>query len=142
MTHNQIAILLESISFVLVTLDLYGKERLEKFQSTLTNQLDNIEEKDLQLKILLFIMKPKGFFIVITPMLIFIVIMCKYGANTFSNPYFLALGYIIAAFAILLRYGDKLISSILSMMKKYKLEGFMLFLGSMLFFVSKLISFF
>ena len=140
MTHNQFAILLESISFLFVTLDLYGKERLEKFQSNLKSKLDNIKEDDVQSKISIFLLKTHGGFIVILLLLIFIFFVLIKGFPVFMNPYFLVFAFMILGFLILFFDGDKLISLALLIIRKYKLEGFLLYLGTLLFFSSKLVS--
>lgn len=70
MTMEQFSIILESISFLCVTLDLYGKDRLEKLQTRLLDNLKNFQNKDLSLEYLLFLIKTPNSIIFIIVLLI------------------------------------------------------------------------
>ena len=145
MTMEQFSIILESISFLCVTLDLYGKERLEKLQSRLLDNLKNFQNKDLSLEYLVFLMKTPNSIIFIVVLLIIASFFWMEGIGIYENPYtwiFAGIGILIFIPLTFDKTINKIISFVLSMMNKHNLDGVLLGFGTILFFLSRLLLFF
>jgi len=168
MSSERWAILLEFVSFFLVTLDLFGKSRLKAFQLRLSTWATKIKEIKIvesynagiarifkRLKLYDSTGKLKGFVI---PGLYFFLFLIA-GAAIFSAvvksqyvehfaAFLLILSYVTLAVLILLAalfivewLLDKLIDLVLFMFDKLHLEGIFLVAGAILFTISKAISF-
>lgn len=139
MTMEQFSIILESISFLCVTLDLYGKERLEKLQSRLSYNIGNVQKKGW----LFFLLdNPIISIIIIILLVISSSIIFKAGTNIHDNIFYLIPIWVCIIIISLIAFGDRIIFFILSIMEKYKLDGILLGFGTILFFASKLFIFF
>ncbi|MBK7869581.1 MAG: hypothetical protein IPJ74_02305 [Saprospiraceae bacterium] len=158
MNWNQIAILLETLSFFLVVPELFGERRLQKFQKILSKRLHEIRSKKPHEIV------PKKF---ITPLVLIIIIiivsliiLCillrleeRRQSESNPNQY---LGIAIILGIILLFAGLVMIPFLyfiplwilyiiliflLWLLKRFKAKGILFGLGTTLFLISKIISF-
>lgn len=146
MTMEQFSIILESISFLCVTLDLYGKDRLQKLQTQLSNKLDSAQKKVWQFQYLLsFLKTPYDIIFIILSLILFSIIWIK-GKAMIENPWLIGVLYIYIVLISFLTMNkkkvNKILSFILSIMNKYNLDGVLLGFGTILFFLSRLLLFF
>jgi len=160
MTKEQTSILLETVAFFLVTIDLYGKDRIKTFGELL--QETNIIQAPIQL--IYYILKRKIVWILIL-ILEFSILSWFYFDNIgLFRPYFahiangepqhsavsyylffIALGFFCLNIALLFMValvGNILLISIKPFLKLYKTEGIMLTIGAVIFFAAKLILYF
>lgn len=145
MTMEQFSIILESISFLCVTLDLYGKDRLQKLQTQLSNKLDSAQKKVWQFQYLLsFLKTPYDIIFIILSLILFSIIWIK-GKAMIENPWLIGVLYIYIVLISFLTMNkkkvNKILSFILSIMNKYNLDGVLLGFGTILFFLSRLLLF-
>lgn len=136
-----VSTILESLSFFLVTLDLYGKDRLEKSSIELVKKLKNASDKEWDVDYFMFIYTPPTIYLFIAWLVIWALI-----AFIISNPEQRTLLMAIAISpAFPLAVNNKLLNSIIllfiSTISKYKLDGVMLKLGVVFYILSKIIPF-
>lgn len=158
MSSERWAILLEFVSFFLVTLDLFGKDGLESLEANMSFWLNKIKDLNivknhvskLASTLTRLGLRPENgiqlyFWIlwigIIGIFLISIRVQYEYIMNIS-----LFLSWAIVVFIILLPFIlwllNKLINMILLMLKKFHLKGIFLVVGVILFTISKAISFF
>jgi len=164
MSSERCAILLEFVSFFLVTVDLIGKSRLKAFQIRLSSLFDKIKKLIEELKIAemcrciltkWLIRLPIGngiklifAILCIGIIVIFLIIKKVPYVDYIVYSSLLFLYVIVALFILLLMLFllewllDKLITLTLFMFEKFHLEGIFLVVGAILFSISKAISFF
>ena len=159
MTANRISIILEVLSFFLVTLDLFGRERLAKFYRAIIRRIRTteirlhkfIEEEIQQIivagmvvimglsYILIFRYLPifVGHFPKTMPFLvgclIAIVVIALCMAALIFAIFYLLVGIMLFSFFVLRNLGK--------FFALYRLEGVMLAIGTVLFLISKVIEF-
>ena len=164
MTLEQLAIILEGVSFFFVTLDLFGKERLERFHAAVENRIVNLKDVDFRDRFGRFFSPSTKehdsdatygvlFFIAVIPCIAFYTYTMwqgfgwwlwkplLYGVGTgILVSYFL--GLLLFFIIIGVEYAlDAILGIGIWILKRSKLEGVLLVLGTLLFLVSKAISY-
>ena len=158
MNQNQILILLEILSYLFVTTDLYGSERLSKASDKIKFVLE-----DSNSKLKPFLKKAVRILAIILTILFFVTELVEYFSNTseisllnifisvvifivvsvFFLPELLRrfeiISYILLAPLFALRL---FLSIVIFALKKLKLEGILLVVGTILFIIVKVIAFF
>jgi hypothetical protein len=159
---EKMAIILEIISFFLITIDLFGRTRIEKLQGRFENSLSSFKDKDLKEIYYKFysLGKDNDFLNAFTLILFISWIVCGYAAYSLTPdwthwrlliPIVIVFFAGIAATFILIGLGslivrlseviiDGMFHLILLLFNKLKLEGAMLIIGAGIFLVSKIIS--
>ena len=162
MNVHRISILLEVISFFLVTLDLFGKERLGMLYRRIITNLNRIRQVEFERWSHKWLLSPFIFFgaILMTASLVYIIYnFLPLFVAQFPHSMPFLIGCLIVVIAIyayikllvliyvrLLYYILLLASVILNLLtrlfNRYKLEGLMLTIGTILFIIGKSIEFF
>lgn len=162
MTIDRISILLETCSYFFVTLDLFGKERLDTLYKRIIAKLSSIEPIQVADKIPGIVTKnysnfmgSKGCLSLLTVGLIALVIgvvkaVFKDIPSAYITIIFLTLYmigpmilYPTVIFIIKLLEGfiNLTLGNIVKLLFRYKLEGIMLAIGTVLFLTSKAVAF-
>lgn len=165
---ERLAIILEAVSFFLVTLDLFGKERIEGLQGKFEIFVEKIKTVDIQNRVnsWLAVTNPsENRFYPYLYALIFLAlsagvihILRKLGAHWFVwvviAPIWLGLGFravrsitflSLELFHLVIEVSEKMLDGsftfILLLFRRFKFGGVMLVVGTVLFVFSKVISF-
>ena len=147
---EQISIILETISFFLVTIDLYGKERLVLLRSRIVkNRLEDIQRKKYFNKIVLV---STTIIVVCANLIVKSPWLWKLNWN-FIKEHYVIFSLIVIIGLIINTYEDKveqfirdkilgnLVNCFLFILSIFPIEGIMIVIGSTLFIISKIIAF-
>lgn len=161
MKPEKIAVILETASFFLVTLDLFGKERLKSLYERLQLFLSKLKSQQFKIDVWILSNGKRALtFAVLSAVFAGISIwqLVKWIKDEDlipENTFYLAIGFFI--FQITIGFGSILIVNLIGflinrfvsltlgllvkVLYRYHLEGIMLAVGTVLFLISKLISF-
>lgn len=162
MSNEKLSILLETVSFFLVTLDLFGKERLGKLYEQLVSRLEGMKKRRVAQPFLAYLHKNKmagaiySLSLVVMGLVLsdWILMKMRYSLpnNVFANAFAVAgviafSATIVTLFVVLMPFFlenllDLTLGSIVRLLDRYKLEGLMLTIGAVLFLASKAVAFF
>ena len=162
------SITLEIFAFFLVTIDLYGRERIDKFKtSVLEITRTNLETKFKNINILFkryWIFYIIGI-IICLPLILFLGLLCLAGVNTLlmdiledGSPWHIVIYIILLVISVILsvfiyKYSTKIFSFIIfyfffgivkilqGLSKVFPIEGMMVVSGTILFLVSKTLAY-
>lgn len=159
---EKMAIILEIISFFLVTIDLFGRSRIEKLQGRFESFLSSFKDKELKEVFYKFLSlgKDNDFLNPIGLTFIIMLIVCGYAVYSLTSDWtnlWLLIPIVMIFFAaivatfLLIGLGslivrlleviiDGIFHLILLLFNKLKLEGAMLIIGACIFLISKIIS--
>ena len=159
---EKMAIILEIISFFLITIDLFGRTRIEKLQGRFENSLSSFKDKNF-IEIFnkfLSLGRDNTYLNPVGITLITIWLVCGYATYSFTSDWtkwwllipiviifsagIAATFLVIGLVSLIIRLSEVIIDGIfdliLLLFNKLKLEGAMLIIGAGIFLISKIIS--